>query len=58
MTAVQDKIREDRCSTRKYDADFHFYQIIIIIGDSVLVGGFILGDDVLDGYGVNAKYLE
>ena len=29
-----------------------FYQIILVIGSSVLLGGFELGDEVLDVYGV------
>ena len=34
-----------------------FYQIILIIGDSVLLGGFKLGDEVLDVYVVNSKFV-
>ena len=35
-----------------------FYLIILILGDSVLLGEFKLGDEVLDVYGVDAKYLK
>ena len=35
-----------------------FYQIVLILGESVLLGGFELGDEVLDVYGVDAKYLK
>ena len=35
-----------------------FYQIVLILGESVLLGGFELGDEVLDVYGVDAKDLE
>ena len=34
------------------------YHIIMILVESVLLGGFKLGDEVLDVYGVDAKYLE
>ena len=34
------------------------YQIILILGDSVLFGGFKLGDEVLDVYGVDKKFGE
>ena len=35
-----------------------FHQIIMIIGESVLLGGLEPGDEVFDVYGVDAKYLE
>ena len=35
-----------------------FYQIILVFGESVLLGGFKIRDEVLDVYGVDAKYLE
>ena len=35
-----------------------FHNIILVIGDSVLLGGFKLGDEVLDVYGVDAKFSE
>ena len=35
-----------------------FYQIIMIIGEFVFLGGFELGDEVLGVYGVDAKYVE
>ena len=35
-----------------------FYQIIMIIGEYVLLGGFKIGDEVLDVHGVDAKYPE
>ena len=34
------------------------YQIILIIGGSVLLGGLKLGDKVLNVYGVDAKFVE
>ena len=34
------------------------YQIILIIGDYFLLGGFKLGDEVLGVYGMDAKILE
>ena len=34
------------------------YHIIMILGDSVLLGGFEIGDEVLDAYGVDAKFVE
>ena len=35
-----------------------FYEIILILWDSVLLGGFELVDEVLDVYGVDNKCLE
>ena len=35
-----------------------FYQIILILGYSVLLGGFRIGNEFLDVYGVDAKILE
>ena len=35
-----------------------YHYIILIIGDSVLLGGFELGDEALDVYGVDAKVVE
>ena len=35
-----------------------FYEIILILGESVLFDEFKLGDEVLDVYGVDVKYLE
>ena len=35
-----------------------FYQIILIIGESVLLRGLKLGYEVLYVYGLDAKYLE
>ena len=35
-----------------------FYHITLIIGDSVLLSGFGLGDYVLGVYGVDTKILE
>ena len=35
-----------------------FYQIILILGDSVLMSGFKLGYELLDVYGVEANVLE
>ena len=35
-----------------------FYQFILILGESVLLSGFKLGDEVLDVYGVDSKYIE
>ena len=34
-----------------------FYQIILILGDSVLMGGFKLGYELLDVYSVEANVL-
>ena len=34
------------------------YQIIMILGDSIWLGGFKLEDEVFDVYDVDAKYLE
>ena len=34
-----------------------FYQIILILGDFVLLGGSELGDEVLYVYGVDAKFV-
>ena len=34
------------------------YHIIMILGDSVLLGGFEIGDEVLDAYGVDTKFVE
>ena len=34
------------------------YQIILILKDSVLLGGLELEDEVLDVYGTNANFLE
>ena len=34
------------------------YQIIMIIGESVLLGGFQLRDEVFDVYDVDAKFVE
>ena len=34
------------------------YQIILIIGEYILLGGLKLGDKGLDVYGVDAKYIE
>ena len=34
------------------------YHIIMILGDSILLGVFELGDDVLDVYGVDEKFVE
>ena len=34
------------------------YRIILILGDSVLLGGFKLGDEVLIVYGVDTKFVE
>ena len=34
-----------------------FYQVILILGDSVLLGGFELGYYVLDVYDVGAKFI-
>ena len=34
------------------------YNIILILGDSVLLSGLKLVDDVLGVYGVNTKYIE
>ena len=38
----------------KYD----YNNIILILGDYVLLIGFKLGNEVFDVYGVDAKYLE
>ena len=35
-----------------------FYQIILILGEYVMLGGFKLGDEVLDVYGVTTTCLE
>ena len=35
-----------------------FYQIILIIGEYVLLGGLKLGYEVFDVYVVDAKYIE
>ena len=35
-----------------------FYVIILTIGDSVLLGGFELGDEVLGFFGVDKKIVE
>ena len=35
-----------------------YYQIILILGDSVLLGGFELGDEVLDVFDVDEKIVE
>ena len=35
-----------------------FYNIILILVHSVFLGGFELGDEVLDIYGVDAKFVE
>ena len=35
-----------------------FYQIILIIGDSILFVGFKNLDEVLGFYGVDAKFVE
>ena len=35
-----------------------FYQISMILGDSVLLGGFKIEYEVLDIYGVDTKYIE
>ena len=35
-----------------------YHHIILILGDSVLLGGFELGDEVLGVYGVVAKFVE
>ena len=35
-----------------------FYHIILILGDSVLLGGFKLGDKAPGVYGVDAKFIE
>ena len=35
-----------------------FYQIILILRESILLGGFKLIDEVPNVYGVDAKYLE
>ena len=35
-----------------------YHQIILILGESVLLGEFELGYEVLDIYGVDAKILE
>ena len=35
-----------------------FYQIILILGDSILLDEFELGAEVLDVYSVNDKCLE
>ena len=34
------------------------YPIILILGESFVLGGFKLGYEVLDGYGLDFKYLE
>ena len=34
------------------------YHIILILGEYVFLGGFKLRDEVLDIYGVDAKYIE
>ena len=33
------------------------YHIILILGDSILLVGFELGDEVLDVHGVDAKFV-
>ena len=35
-----------------------FYHIILVIGSYVLLGGFELGDEVLDVYGVDKQIVE
>ena len=35
-----------------------FYQITLILGDSVFLGGIELGYEVLDVNGVDAKFVE
>ena len=40
------------------DGLYNFYQIILILGESIFLCGFELGDEVLDIYGVDAKYTE
>ena len=35
-----------------------FYLIVMILGDSVLLGGFTLADEALDVYGVDNKYID
>ena len=35
-----------------------FYHIILIIGESVLFGGFKVGDEVRDVFGVDGKFVE
>ena len=35
-----------------------YYQIIMIIGDSVLLGGFKIGYEVLDVFGIYDKFVE
>ena len=35
-----------------------FHSTILILGDSVLLGGLELGDEVLNVYDVNTKKLE
>ena len=35
-----------------------FYQIILILGESVLLVGLKLGYEVLNVYGVDVKYIE
>ena len=35
-----------------------YHQIILIFGDSVLLDGIELGDEVIGVYGVDAKILE
>ena len=35
-----------------------FYKVIILLGDSVLLGRFKLGDETLDVSGVDSKFTE
>ena len=35
-----------------------FYQITLILVDSILLGGLKLGYEILDVYGVDAKFVE
>ena len=35
-----------------------FYQLLLFIGDPILLGGFKLGDEVLDMPGLGSIYIE
>ena len=34
-----------------------FYQLLLVIGDPILLGGFKMGDEVLDQYGLRSIFV-
>ena len=53
MTGVQYKIRKEKYPTGNLMPIEISYQIMMIFGDSVLLGGFELGDEVFDVIGAD-----